>query len=160
MTLLVLGFLLNNLSLLVRFHSSKAHNASTFVSNLSRFAIAFLKKNRGKNKLQQLKNSVYSILCLLARFPSSGVGFQYSGRIYGAKKAASFKMLIGSVPLNTLDAFIDYASIMQKTRNGTWGFKVWLRHDLTPLASFDNSSLKFSFSRKGTLPNRNSAKRG
>jgi hypothetical protein len=145
--------------LLVRFHSSKAHNASAFVSNLSRFAIAFLKKSRGKNKLQQLKYNIYSILRLLSsqsllRF---GVGFQYSGRIYGAKKASSFKMLIGSVPLNTLDAFIDYASIMQKTRNGTWGFKVWLRHDLTSLASFDSSLLKFSFSRNGTLSNPNSA---
>lgn len=73
--------------------------------------------------MQQLKNSVYSILRLLSS-QGFGVGFQYSGRIYGAKKAASFKLLIGSVPLNTLDAFIDYACITQKTRNGTWGFKV------------------------------------
>jgi ribosomal protein S3 len=34
----------------------------------------------------------------------------------------------GSVPLNTLDAHIDHASIMQKTRNGTRGSKVWPSH--------------------------------
>lgn len=103
----------------MRYHSSKAHNASTFVSNLSRFAIAFLKKsNRGKNKLQQLKGAALSILKLLSS-QRLGVGFQFSGRIYGAKKASSFKVLLGSVPLNTLDAFIDYSGIMQKTRNGT-----------------------------------------
>jgi ribosomal protein S3 len=48
-----------------------------------------------------------------------GIGFAFSGRVYGAQKAASFKMLLGSVPFNTLDARIDYANIMQQTRNGT-----------------------------------------
>jgi hypothetical protein len=148
---------LSSRELLVRFHNSKAHNAYSFVSNLSRYAIAFLKKTRGKNKLQQLKNSVYSILRLLSSQRLSGLGFQYSGRIYGAKKASSFKMLIGSVPLNTLDAFIDYEKIMQKTGNGTWGFKVWICHDSTSLASYDNSALNFF--RKGTLTNPNGAQR-
>jgi ribosomal protein S3 len=35
-------------------------------------------------------------------------------------------MLFGSVPFNTLEANIDYSHIMQKTRNGTWGFQTWL----------------------------------
>ena len=48
-----------------------------------------------------------------------GIGFEFAGRVYGAKKAATFKMLLGSVPFNTLDARIDYSYIMQKTRNGT-----------------------------------------
>lgn len=48
-----------------------------------------------------------------------GIGFAFSGRVYGAQKAATFKMLLGSVPFNTLDARIDYANIMQQTRNGT-----------------------------------------
>lgn len=48
-----------------------------------------------------------------------GIGFAFSGRVYGAQKAATFKMLLGSVPFNTLDAKIDYATIMQQTRNGT-----------------------------------------
>lgn len=48
-----------------------------------------------------------------------GIGFSFSGRVYGATKATSFKMLFGSVPFNTLHANIDYSRITQKTRNGT-----------------------------------------
>jgi hypothetical protein len=123
---------------------SKAHNASLLVQNLSRFLIAFLKRNKGsKNKFQRLKNTSFKVLSSLvssapSASPSSrrpadakpsrvtprlGVGFAFSGRVYGATKATSFKMLFGSVPFNTLHANIDYSRITQKTRNGTWGFQ-------------------------------------
>lgn len=134
---------------------SKAHNASLLVQNLSRFLIAFLKRNKGsKNKFQQLKNISYKILlglCPLIKDQRShshptggfsetghfaegaisaeatrattptrlGIGFSFSGRVYGATKATSFKMLFGSVPFNTLHANIDYSNLTQKTRNGT-----------------------------------------
>ncbi len=55
-----------------------------------------------------------------------GIGFSFSGRVYGATKATSFKMLFNSVPFNTLHANIDYSHLTQKTRNGTWGFQTWL----------------------------------
>ena len=99
--------------------------------NLARFMIAFIKKNKAtKNKFQQLKNIAYKILrplcdaragrsTTIQTAPLLGAGFRFAGRVYGAKKAASFKMLFGSVPFSTLDANIDYANIMQKTRNGT-----------------------------------------
>lgn len=48
-----------------------------------------------------------------------GIGFPFPGRVYGATKATSFKMLFGSVPFNTLHANIDYSRLTQKTRNGT-----------------------------------------
>jgi ribosomal protein S3 len=48
-----------------------------------------------------------------------GIAFSFSGRAYGSKKAASFKILLGSIPTNTLKAEIDYANMMQKTKNGT-----------------------------------------
>jgi hypothetical protein len=48
-----------------------------------------------------------------------GIGFSFSGRVYGATKATSFKTLSGSVPFNTLKANIDYSRPTQKTRNGT-----------------------------------------
>jgi hypothetical protein len=109
--------------MILKHHHSKAHNASLLVQNLSRFVIAFLKKNKGsKNKLQQLKNIAYKILLSLAKGHQNrclGVGFSFSGRVYGARKASSLKMLFGSVPFNTLEANMDYSRIMQKTRNGT-----------------------------------------
>lgn len=113
------------MALIVRHHHSKSHNAFHLVSHLSRFSIAFLKKSgRTKNKLQQLKTLVQKILTLsisssIFQNRYLGVGFSFSGRVYGAKKASSFKVTLGSVPLNTLNALIDYSSIMQKTRNGT-----------------------------------------
>lgn len=104
--------------------------------------ISFLKKNRGKNKFKQLRNSAYKTLPSMAsaqrrgtfdtrnhasntnaKCKLSGVGFAFSGRVFGGKKAASFKLLVGSVPFNTLDANIHYSNIMQKTRNGTRGFR-------------------------------------
>jgi hypothetical protein len=126
----------------IKYFYSKTHSAYTFLEHLSRFLIAFIKKNKGgKNKFQQLKNITYKILQSLAGNTNSlnlvkfnnfsansqgfaskailGLGFRYSGRVYGATKAMSFKMLLGSVPFNTLKANIDYAQIMQKTRNGT-----------------------------------------
>jgi hypothetical protein len=110
-------------SITIKHHYEKACNANLLVQNLSLFAIAFLKKNKGsKNKLQQLKNIAHKILLPLANSQNqslAGVGFSFSGRVYGARKASSLKMLFGSVPFNTLEANIDYSHIMQKTRNGT-----------------------------------------
>ena len=113
--------------LVVKHYHSKGYNAELLVRNLSKFVIAFLKKNRGRNKLQQLKNIACKILSSLMRpgvgsisaNPYAGVAFRFSGRAYGAKKASSFKVLSGAVPFNTLGADIDYSQIMQKTRNGT-----------------------------------------
>lgn len=110
------------MSLILRYHNSKIYNANVFNQNVSRFVIAYLKKNKGsKNKLQQLKNIVYKILVLLLmqRDRHIGIGFGFSGRVYGARKAAALRILLGSVPFNTLNANIDYSSITQKTRNGT-----------------------------------------
>lgn len=118
-----------NISVVLKHHHSKAHNASLSVQNPSRFLIAFLKRNKGsKNKLQQLKNISYKILSSSIKeqrppYRLQGVGSPFPGRVYGATKAASFKMLFGSVPLNTLQANIDYSHVTQKTRNGTWGFQ-------------------------------------
>lgn len=118
------------IDVILKHHYEKAYNANLLVQNLSLFAIAFLKKNKGsKNKLQQLKNIAHKILLPLASSQNqslAGVGFSFSGRVYGARKASSLKMLFGSVPFNTLEANIDYSHIMQKTRNGTWGFQTWL----------------------------------
>jgi hypothetical protein len=115
------------LDIVIKYHHSKAHTAAAFTANISRFLIAFLKKNKGsKNKFQQLKNITFKLLRATGRDRFLGVGFRYSGRVYGAKKAASFKMLFGSVPFSTLDANVDYSSLTQKTRNGTWGFQTWL----------------------------------
>ena len=118
---------INKIDINIKHYYSKTYDAYTLIENLSRFLIAFIKKNKGgKNKFQQLKNISYRALQAQIKNNYIGIGFKFSGRVYGAKKAMSFKMLFGSVPFNTLKANIDYCSLMQKTRNGTWGFQTWI----------------------------------
>jgi ribosomal protein S3 len=119
-----------NLQINIKHHYSRAQSASLLVQNISRFILAYIKKRRGgKNKLNQLKNVTYRILqtiskskmkdSLSAPRDGGGIGFAFSGRVYGAKKANNLKLFLGSVPFSTLDAEIDYSNMMQKTKNGT-----------------------------------------
>lgn len=112
-----------NLQIVIKQHHSRTQSASLLIQNISRFIIAFIKKRKGsKNKFNQLKNVTYRILQTIKKHKLSenqGIGFTFSGRAYGAKKAASFKIFLGSVPFSTLKAEIDYDSMMQKTKNGT-----------------------------------------
>jgi hypothetical protein len=90
-----------------------------------------MKKNKAsKNKFQQLKNITYKILLSLLHNNNNnlnnlnhnniflGLGFRYAGRVYGGTKSLPFKILLGSVPFNTLNINLDYSKIYQKTRNG------------------------------------------
>ena len=123
---------IKKLDLIIKRSHSKVQGSHIFVDNLSKFVIAFMKKNKGgKNKFQQLKNITLRILSLSLQKPITndrylGAAFAFSGRVYGGKKAASFKIILGSVPFNTLDCHIDYSNIIQETRNGTWNFETWL----------------------------------
>jgi len=112
-----------DLEIVIKHEHSRTENASLLIQNISRFIIAFIKKRKGsKNKFNQLKNVTYRILQTIKKHKlkdNQGIGFTFSGRAYGAKKAASFKIFLGSVPFNTLKAEIDYANMMQKTKNGT-----------------------------------------
>ena len=116
--------------IILKYGYCKSENAFLFVQNLSKYLISYLKKHKGsKNKAQQLKKIAHQMLLSIYtknKHKFNGIGFRFSGRVYGAKKAASFKMLFGSVPLSTLSAKINFAQITEKTINGTWGFKTWL----------------------------------
>ena len=122
--------------LIIKHHCSQNYNASSSIPYSSRYLAGALKKKQSKgtkNKFQQLKNTALKAIAAAMSQDRSkrhvgtavpvrkilGIGFEFAGRVYGAKKAATFKMLLGSVPFNTLDARIDYSYIMQKTRNGT-----------------------------------------
>lgn len=116
--------------IILKYCFCKSDNAFLFIKNLSKYIISYVKKHKAsKNKVQQVKKIAYQMLLSIYtknKQKFEGIGLGFSGRIYGAKKAISFKMLFGSVPLSTLSAKIDYAQITQKTINGTWGFRSWL----------------------------------
>jgi small subunit ribosomal protein S3 len=57
---------------------------------------------------------------------AKGVKVICSGRLGGAEMARKATQMIGSIPLHTIDADIDYAAVDAVTTYGTIGIKVWI----------------------------------
>ena len=55
-----------------------------------------------------------------------GVKIICSGRLGGAEMARTEKQMLGSIPLQTLQANVDYAVVHAVTKVGTIGIKVWI----------------------------------
>ncbi len=55
-----------------------------------------------------------------------GVKIICSGRLAGAEMARKETQKLGSIPLHTLDANVDYAAATSRTTYGTVGVKVWI----------------------------------
>jgi small subunit ribosomal protein S3 len=55
-----------------------------------------------------------------------GIRIQIGGRLNGAEIARSHKLTVGSVPLTTLQANIDYGYAISNTKAGTIGVKCWV----------------------------------
>lgn len=55
-----------------------------------------------------------------------GVKMTISGRLGGAEIARTEKVALGSVPLSTLDAWIDYGFAIARTPQGVIGVKAWV----------------------------------
>ena len=59
-----------------------------------------------------------------------GTKIQISGRLGGSEMARTEKVLLGSFPLQTLRAMIDYGFTEAKTKYGNIGIKVWVNRGL------------------------------
>jgi small subunit ribosomal protein S3 len=57
-----------------------------------------------------------------------GIRLQLSGRLGGAEMARCEKSMVGSIPLSTLRAKIDYGFAEAKTAQGHIGVKVWINN--------------------------------
>lgn len=57
---------------------------------------------------------------------AKGIRIQISGRLGGAEMSRTFDTRLGSIPLSTLQANIDYAIVHAFTTYGTIGVKVWV----------------------------------
>ncbi|MCB9897116.1 MAG: 30S ribosomal protein S3 [Planctomycetes bacterium] len=55
-----------------------------------------------------------------------GVKMTIAGRLGGAEIARNEKVAMGSVPLSTLDAWVDYGFAVARTTMGVIGVKVWI----------------------------------
>jgi len=57
---------------------------------------------------------------------AKGIRIQVSGRLGGAEMSRVFSTRLGSIPLSTLQANVDYACVPSHTTYGTIGIKVWV----------------------------------
>lgn len=57
---------------------------------------------------------------------AKGIRIQVSGRLGGAEMSRKFSTRLGSIPLSTLQANVDYACVPSQTSYGTIGVKVWV----------------------------------
>jgi small subunit ribosomal protein S3 len=55
-----------------------------------------------------------------------GVKMSIAGRLGGAEIARTEKVAMGSVPLSTLDAWVDYGYAIARTPHGVIGVKAWV----------------------------------
>lgn len=61
---------------------------------------------------------------------AKGIKVQLSGRIGGAEIARVEKLIVGSIPLHTLQADISYGQVHCRTPYGVIGIKVWIYRGL------------------------------
>jgi small subunit ribosomal protein S3 len=57
---------------------------------------------------------------------AKGIRIEVAGRLNGAEMSRREKVILGSVPLHTLRADIDYNLAKAQTAAGTIGVKVWI----------------------------------
>ena len=72
------------------------------------------------------RRAIKSASAATIRAGAKGVRIQVSGRLNGAEMSRREKEIAGSVPLHTIRADIDFASVKAKTVAGIIGVKVWI----------------------------------
>ena len=68
-----------------------------------------------------------------------GIKVCISARFNGAPRAKSRLIIVGDIPIQTINKQIDYHETTSYTKNGTFGIKLWVNYDL---------KLKFVFTTK------------
>ncbi len=61
---------------------------------------------------------------------AKGIKIIASGRLGGAEMSRVETQMLGSIPLQTLQANVDYAIVPAVTKSGTIGIKVWVYHGM------------------------------
>ena len=72
------------------------------------------------------RRAVKSTAAATMRAGAKGIRIQVAGRLNGAEMSRREKVSLGSVPLHTLRADIDYSAARAQTPSGIIGVKVWI----------------------------------
>jgi len=87
---------------------------------------------------------------------AKGVKIMCSGRLAGSEMARKETQKLGSIPLHTLDANVDYATATARTTYGSIGIKVWIYKGKFG----EQIEVKQTRRRRGPRPDRKSYKAG
>lgn len=72
------------------------------------------------------RRAIKSASAAVMRAGAKGVRIEVAGRLNGAEMSRREKEAVGSVPLHTIRADIDFASVQAQTIAGVIGVKVWI----------------------------------
>lgn len=72
------------------------------------------------------RRAVKSSAAATMRAGAKGIRIEVAGRLNGAEMSRREKEILGSVPLHTIRADIDYAFVPAQTADGIIGVKVWI----------------------------------
>jgi small subunit ribosomal protein S3 len=72
------------------------------------------------------RRAIKSSAAATMRAGAQGIRIEVAGRLNGAEMSRREKEVAGSVPLHTIRADIDYASVQAQTTAGIIGVKVWI----------------------------------
>jgi small subunit ribosomal protein S3 len=75
---------------------------------------------------------------------AKGIKIQLAGRLGGSEMARREKQIMGSIPLSTLRAKIDYGFAEAKTAQGHIGVQVWINQGMYEGDGFDGSDAEAS----------------
>jgi hypothetical protein len=56
---------------------------------------------------------------------TKGLKFKINGRLFGKRRASSIVMILGDIPNQSIEKYIDYAFIHTFTRYGAYGMHIW-----------------------------------
>lgn len=110
-------------SLNIVFMATKIRSSAKIFAEFLAQQIAFLKRHNHflifiKTLLNLFINSKFSKI--------KGIKIIINGRFNGAPRAKNRLILIGNIPIQTIDNIIDYHQAISYTKNGTFGIKVWV----------------------------------
>ena len=102
---------------------SKMKHSGQLFTNFLADQIAGLKRH---NLFLIFLKNVLTILITSKFSKIKGIKIIISGRFNGAPRAKNRLLVIGNIPIQTINNNIDYSESTSYTRNGTFGVKTWI----------------------------------
>lgn len=104
----------------------KIRNSAKIFAQLIAQHFKFLKRH---NFFLTFLRQILKIFLLSKMSKVKGIKICISGRFNGAPRAKSRLIIIGDIPIQTINKQIDYHETTSYTKNGTFGIKLWVNYN-------------------------------